>query len=122
MVEQYSILIIDDEIDICFLLSTILKKRYTKVDSIHSLQELRNTDINTYNLIFVDNNLSDGSGFDEIQYILQQNEKVKIIAISAFDTLNEKNSALEKGANIFIGKPFSQQLILSVISDLISKK
>lgn len=122
MVEEYSILIIDDEIDICFLLSTILKKSYSIVDSIHSIQEIRNTDINKYDLIFIDNNLSDGSGFDEIQYILQRNKGVKIIAISAFDTLNEKNSALEKGANIFIGKPFSQQLILNVIRELISKK
>ncbi len=120
MIEEQSILIIDDEIDICFLLTTILKKKYSTVDSIHSIQDLKNTDIRKYNLVFIDNNLSDGSGFDEIKWILDMNTDIKIIAISAFDTINEKKSALEKGAHIFIGKPFSQSLILKVINELIS--
>lgn len=122
MIEDHTILIIDDEIDICFLLSNILKKKYKKVESIHSIKEIRITDFKKYDLIFIDNNLSDGSGFDEIQNILESNERIKVIAISAFDTLSEKNAALERGATIFIGKPFSQSLILNVTSELIAKK
>lgn len=120
MKNDFSILILDDEKDICFLISVFLKKKFDIVDCIHSLQELNDVNIQHYNLIFIDNNLSDGSGFDEIQRIKKINKRIKIIAISAFDTNKEKEVALEKGADIFLGKPFSQENILEVVNRMIS--
>lgn len=112
---EYPILILDDEIDICFLLSVFLKKQFQKVDSIHSIKDLGNVTLTDYRLIFIDNNLSDGSGFDEIFNIKKINKDIKVIAISAFDTSKEKMMAMEKGADIFLGKPFNQEEILSVV-------
>ncbi len=118
MIRHFTILILDDEIDICFLLGGFLKKHFTKVTSIHTISSLNSEDITNYNIIFIDNNLPDGSGFDEIERIKIKNKFIKIIAISAFDTINEKENALEKGADIFLGKPFSQEQILKVIENI----
>ena len=115
-----AILILDDEKDICFLLTIFLKKKFHKVDSIHSIKELKHSTISAYNLIFIDNNLSDGSGFDEIQGIKDANPSIKVIAISAFDTKREKEVAVQKGADIFLGKPFTQDNILEVVNRMIS--
>lgn len=117
---DFPILILDDEIDICFLLTIFLKKKFSIVDSIHSISELKKTDITKYKIIFIDNNLSDGSGFDEIKYLRNKNSTLKIIAISAFDTLLEKNIAYEKGADIFLGKPFNQEAILNVVNRMVT--
>lgn len=118
---DYSILILDDEKDICFLLTLFLQKRYRRVDSIYSIKDLKKTDLTLYDLIFIDNNLSDGSGFEEINYIKQQHSEIKIIAISAFDTQLEKEDAKTKGANVFLGKPFNQESILELVNQMINK-
>ncbi len=120
MNKDFSILILDDEKDICLLLSIFLKKKFERVVCIHSIQELKDTSLQHYNLIFIDNNLADGSGFDEIETIRKENEKIKIIAISAFDTSKEKEVALENGADIFLGKPFNQENILEVVNRMLS--
>lgn len=118
MIRHYPILIVDDEVDICFLLGGFLKKHFTKVASIHNIASLNLENLNNYNIIFIDNNLPDGSGFNEISRIKIKNSKIKIIAISAFDTISERENALVKGADLFLGKPFSQEQILKVIENL----
>lgn len=118
MIRHYPILILDDEKDICFLLGGFLKKHFNKVESIHTISSLHKEDLKNYNIIFLDNNLGDGSGFDEIGYIRKKNDKIKIVAISAFDTVSERENALEKGADLFVGKPFSQDEILLVIQNI----
>lgn len=112
------ILILDDELDICYLLSNFLKKHYPKVDAIHTLESLSKVNIHDYHILFIDNNLIDGSGFDKIPEIKTKNPKLKIIAISAFDTSAERSVAIENGATIFVGKPFQQDEILKVLSQL----
>lgn len=115
MDRKASILIVDDEVDICFLLSGFLKKHYPKVDSVNSLSEYYKIDLGLYDIVFLDNNLPDGSGFEEIQGIKNKYPQIKIVAISAFDTVAERRSAIEKGADIFLGKPFGQNEIKGTI-------
>ncbi len=118
MIRHYPILIIDDEVDICFLLGGFLKKHFNKVNSVHTIASLKKENINDYQIIFIDNNLPDGSGFEEIANIKKANNIIKIIAISAFDTPTEREYALEKGAELFLGKAFTQDQILSVIENI----
>jgi len=118
MIRHFPILILDDEVDICFLLGGFLKKHFNVVKSIHTINALHLENLNDYKIIFIDNNLPDGSGFDEIEQIKKNNNHINIVAISAFDTLTEREYALSKGANLFLGKPFSQDQILSVIENI----
>ncbi len=118
MIRHYPILILDDEVDICFLLGGFLKKHFDIVNSIHSISSLNNENLEEYEIIFIDNNLPDGNGFDEIVKIKNEHHKIRVIAISAFDTPTEREYALSKGADIFLGKPFSQEQILSVIENI----
>ncbi len=118
MIRHFSILILDDEEDICFLLGGFLKKHFNVVHSIHTIAELKKEDLSNYKIIFIDNNLPDGSGFEEIEQIKKVNPQINVIAISAFDTLIEREFALEKGAKLFLGKPFSQEQILYVIENI----
>lgn len=118
MISHYPILILDDEKDICFLLGTFLKQHFNIVESINSIKELEAVDLTKYKIIFIDNNLLDGNGFDKIPDIIAQNNSIKVIAISAFDTATERDTAIEKGANLFLGKPFSREDIITVINKM----
>jgi DNA-binding response OmpR family regulator len=59
----------------------------------------------SYDVMFIDLNLTDGSGFDVIEQKNKLNPDAKIIVISAYDS--EAPKALQAGANYFIAKPFA---------------
>ena len=101
-------LIIDDELDICLLLKGIL--RPIGIDASYSTSLMKGISelaSDNFGILFLDNNLPDGSGMDQISLIKQQNPGLKIIMISAYDGEAERNQAKANGAIDFIGKPFS---------------
>jgi two-component system copper resistance phosphate regulon response regulator CusR len=109
------ILILDDEEDICFLLSNFLKNQFKEVKCANTISEFKSFDLNSIDVIIVDNNLPDGFGFDIIPDMKSSKPEIKIIAISAFDANNERKYAMENGADLFLGKPFKFDDILQKI-------
>ena len=105
-------LIVEDEIDICFLLTGILRKKNLQtayVNNIHDAQSMLTTE--QPSILFLDNNLPDGHGVDFIHQIKNSHPLIRIIMITADDTLANKNKALKAGADFFIGKPFTMDEI-----------
>ena len=101
-------LIIDDEYDICFLLSRILKAGKLTVHFVNSIAEGKSSLAKlSPNVLFLDNHLPDGFGIDFISYVKKEHPATKIVMITAHDTNEDRKRALEKGADIFISKPFS---------------
>ncbi len=112
-------LIVEDEIDICFLLTGILKKKNlqtTFVNSIHEAQDL--LCLQHPSIVFLDNNLPDGYGVDYIRQIKNTHPLTRIIMITADDTIANKNKALSAGADFFIGKPFTRDAINKMIDSV----
>ena len=69
-----------------------------------------------YDLLFVDLNLADGSGYDLIHFLQESKISSKIIIISAYDS--ERQKALQKGAALFIAKPFTRKSIADSLEKL----
>jgi DNA-binding response OmpR family regulator len=108
--------IIDDEIDICFLLARILRQNDRQVSYAHSLHDgstLLHDE--TPSLLFLDVNLPDGSGMEFLPRIREMYPQTKIIMISAFDSTKERQAAISNGADAFVGKPFTRQEINTII-------
>lgn len=115
-------LIVEDEIDICFLLKGILRKKNLQtayVNSIHEAQHLLTTEHPS--ILFLDNNLPDGNGVDFIRAIKKSHPLIRIIMITADDTLANKNKALKAGADFFIGKPFTMAAINKTVDLLMAE-
>lgn len=112
-------LIIDDESDICFLLSSILKNKGFKTDFVTSLAEAA-TALKKDNpsIIFLDNHLPDGMGIDFIGHIKKNNPESKIVMITAYDNTSDRIKALDSGADYFIGKPFTRDAIYQTIDNI----
>lgn len=105
-------LIVEDEIDICYLLSGILKKRSLStsyVTNIHDAYVMLQT--NCPNIIFLDNHLPDGKGLDFLSFVKITYPLIYIIMITAHDTNEDKLNARESGADLFISKPFTMDVI-----------
>lgn len=111
------VLVVDDELDICMMVCTHLKKLQFETQYALSVKEaISKMDTSSYQLLFIDIDLIDGSGFDVISHIQKAKSNLKIIVISAYH--NEVKKALELGADLFIGKPFSIKTVNEALKTL----
>lgn len=113
--QDINALIIDDELDTCFLLSRVLKRYGIRSLIAHSLKEgFEKLASDKPKLVFLDNNLPDGLGIDQIQKIKNDFPNIKLVMITAVSTLGEK--ALLLGASFFIEKPLDLSKIKLVLT------
>ena len=105
-------LIIDDEIDICYLLSGILKQKNCYTNYVNNLAEATiELQTNSPLIVFLDNHLPDGLGINFVDHIKKNYPQIKIVMITAYDTSEDRQEAIKKGVDIFIGKPFTKDEI-----------
>jgi DNA-binding response OmpR family regulator len=117
--QRKKILILDDEKEICFLLSALLKqmgyipdKAYTIEEALHKFNRER------YDLVFLDLNLPDGLGYHLVPQIKSHNPKCKIVMISAHDGMLRQLKTETEGIDFYIFKPFNRAKISEALSEL----
>lgn len=121
MTDINKVLIVDDEMDICYLLSGMLKQRNFLTGFVNTLSDAviaLKTD--TPSILFLDNHLPDGFGLDFIPYIKKNYPEVKVIMITAHDGAVERKQAYDGGVDLFVAKPLNRKLINDAIDKLSS--
>lgn len=114
---KMNVLLIDDETEICFLLRNMLRREGIGCDVAHSMAQGREQlGTGTYQAVFLDIHLPDGLGYQLIPEIREAQPDVQVIAISAVD--NEQKNATDRGADLFISKPFDKGSILGGLRSL----
>lgn len=117
--KQATVLIIDDEVDICYLLKGIMRQKNIEATYVTSLAAaeimLKEADPA---LIFLDNHLSDGRGLDYIRRIKETHPTTNIVMITAHDTPHDRETAYREGVDHFIGKPFSREIIFRTLEKM----
>ena len=106
MEDRKKILIIDDEIDLCLLLKDYFVRKSYDVAVVHTLEEGKKLlyDMKP-DILFLDNNLPDGTGWSNAQKIAVDLPLIYIILISAF---HPQQPAMPAKANYrAIEKPIS---------------
>lgn len=112
-------LIVDDEIDICYLLKGILRYMDIEADYVTSLNDAKDILKTTEPpLIFLDNHLSDGLGIEYISTIKMEHPDSKIVMITAHDTASDRQKAYTEGVDFFIGKPFTRDMIIKTVEKI----
>ena len=106
---EYKILVVDDEEDICEILQFNLQLEGFKVDVAHSAEEAMTYKLKEYNLILLDVMMGKISGFRMMQLMRlnDQTAHIPIIFITARDTENDVVTGFNLGADDYIAKPFS---------------
>jgi len=104
------VLVVDDEVEICQLVTQYLRKRgYDVTYSLSIAEAISKISTVEYDLLFVDLRLSDGSGYEVIKVLQKLKAHTKVVVISAYD--HERMQALQEGASHFLAKPFSKKSI-----------
>ena len=113
------VLIVDDEADICLLLSGLLRRLGYQPTCANFLEEGRRClRSQRFDAVFLDLNLPDGLGFDLLPTIKNSHNETKIIMISAFDGAAERRRASDQGADFFIGKPFNRKTVETALQTI----
>lgn len=116
-IKEKKALIVDDETDICFLLSNILKQANIQpvlASSITEAEKILQSPHSFY-YVFLDNYLPDGLGINQVKKWKEKYPSIHLIMITAHDSYEERNKAKGDGADHFISKPFSKEIILNTI-------
>jgi DNA-binding response OmpR family regulator len=117
-----TILVIDDDQNICALIAVALKCAHTVIEAHDGQEGLRFFIDHDPDLIITDMHMPVLSGYDLIYAIRSTLSKVKIIAMSGCFSDADKAMALKAGANICLDKPTSLVTYRQMVIELLGQK
>src|SRR5699024_3776559 len=111
-----SILIIDDDVDICFLLEKYLTKKHFKVDTAFSANKaFKRLKEKKYDVVFCDYRLGDKDGHEVLQEIKAMYPKTEVIIITAYSDIQTAVKLIKSGAFDYISKPLVPEELVHLI-------
>ena len=120
---DYRILVVDDEEDLCEILKFNLENEGYEVDTAHSAEEALKMDIGSYSLLLLDVMMGEISGF-KMASLLKKDKKtaqIPIIFITAKDTENDTVTGFNLGADDYISKPFSLREVIARVKAVLRR-
>lgn len=120
--DMEKVLVIDDEVDICYFLIRNLKKQHYLASYVNNLKDAK-TAVDTENpsILLLDNHLPDGYGVDFAQEVKKEHPEIKIVMITAHDTNADRASAGKNGVDFFLPKPFMISEVFNAIDRVVKK-
>ncbi len=117
------ILIVEDEIELLIAMSNFLiRENYICELAENFLKADEKLSIYEYDIILLDISLPDGNGLELLKIIKRYQVKAGVIIISAKDSLDDKISGLDKGADDYMTKPFQLSELNSRIKAVIRRR
>lgn len=111
-------LIVEDEGEMGLLLNIFLDEKDFELDYVKNLLSAQEyLEKEQPAVVILDNKLPDGFGVDFISYIKKKYPQIKVVMISGFATA--RDVAIENGAEAFLEKPFTRELLYQTINSLI---
>ena len=120
---DYRILVVDDEEDLCEILKFNLENEGYEVDTANSAEEALKMNLSSYHLLLLDVMMGEISGF-KMANILKKDKntaQVPIIFITAKDTENDTVTGFNLGADDYISKPFSLREVIARVKAVLRR-
>ena len=114
-----SVLVIDDENDVCELISMVLKKEGFMVTCAHNLAEATEKLNNHHDIVLLDNNLPDGTGLAYLQMHPIHFIESHVVLISADLSKELQKKATLEGIRDFLPKPFSMARMKEIVKGVL---
>jgi DNA-binding NtrC family response regulator len=120
--QEYNILIVDDEKNILKLASATLKKEGYRVETAQSSEEaIEKFGQGSYHLVITDLKLPGKTGIELLGYLKSRDADLPVVVITAFGTIENAVEAMKKGAFNYLTKPVNPDELLSVAKEAIEK-
>ena len=115
------IAMIEDDNTISFAVQTFLKRYDMETEVFGNLTMTEKIDFNEFDLIILDVNFPDGSGFDYLKW-LREFSNIPVIMLTVKNTDENILKGFEFGADEYITKPFSLPILKARIDNLFRRK
>jgi DNA-binding NtrC family response regulator len=117
------ILIIDDDENIRKVLQTILEDEgYFIATADTGKKGIEQSEKDFFNLALIDVRLPDMEGIELLSKLKDTKPKIRKIIVTGYPTLQNAVSAVNKGADAYVMKPFDVEKILVTIKDQLKKQ
>ena len=125
MSKKYSIVIIDDEVEILDMLSRFLSRNpnFSVTTFSNPVSALSSINNNTkYDLVLLDIMMPQMNGLDVLEKLKDMNSDQKVIMMTAYSTLDKVLKSHKIGATNYVMKPFSsldalEKKVVEVLED-----
>ena len=108
--QKFRVLVVDDEEDICMILSAYLERDFDVMTCLESEKALTILDNEIFDLVLTDLGMPIVTGKDLILHIRMTNDVVPVLAITGSDAASSYAlEALAAGATAIVTKPFAHQ-------------
>ena len=117
------ILIVDDDENIRKVLQTILEDEGYFVETADTAKKgIERSEKSFYNLALIDVRLPDMEGIELLSKLRGTKPKMRKIIVTGYPTLQNAVSAVNKGADAYVVKPFDVEKILQTIREQLKKQ
>ncbi|MCX6305687.1 MAG: response regulator transcription factor [Bacteroidetes bacterium] len=117
------ILLIEDEKELSYSISAYMQKENYLCEAVFNFEQaVEKINLYHYDCIIVDINLPDGSGLNLIRSLKEIKSETGIIIISARNSLDDKITGLEIGADDYLTKPFHLPELNARIKSIIRRR
>ncbi|MCS7052724.1 MAG: response regulator [Ignavibacterium sp.] len=116
MMSLESILVVDDDINLCQILSDELSDVGYKTHFLTGGKEaLEYLEKNSVDLLLLDLNMPGVDGFDVLKELSKKEKKPKVIVLTAYADVKSAIESAKLGANDFLSKPYDFDELLITI-------
>lgn len=115
------IAMIEDDNTISFAVQTFLKRYDMETEVFGNLTVMEKIDFNEFDLLILDVNFPDGSGFDYLKW-LREFSNIPVIMLTVKNTDENILRGFEFGADEYITKPFSLPILKARIDNIFRRK
>ena len=119
---KYKVLIVDDEPDICEILSFNLSNEGLAVDYAYSAEEALEKLQPNHSLILLDIMMEGMSGYKLAEKLRKEGNTIPIIFLTAKKTENDMLTGFSVGADDYIAKPFSIKEVIARVKAILKRK
>src|SRR5687767_4725102 len=116
MTQKPHILILDDDAELCTLLSMRLEGRGYQVDSAGTARDgLEKVAHTGFDAMILDRRLPDGTGLDVLAQVRARKPDLPVIMLTAHGSIETAVNAMQRGAYGFLTKPFHDHELMQKI-------
>jgi len=121
--DKPSILIVEDDTNICETLSTILQQKGYNTDTAKNGKEaIQKSKAKFFNMALLDIKLPDMEGTKLLTTMHENTPKMTKIMITGYPSLENAVEALNQGADAYIIKPVRPEKLLALIEEKLEKQ
>jgi len=113
---DYTILIVDDQENMCWILSKILSNAGFSVKTANTAKEaISIANDNKISAAIIDYRLPDSNGFDLFLNLKKQNENLPCLLITSYGSSKLSEDAFKLGFDAYFDKPFDNGVLIAAL-------